>query len=149
MTTVRTPLDKPWLAFPELRALTEPEARRFVARAQRRRPWSMVGATLLALFAMVAGWALLAGAWSVLSRFIGDRQDTGPMLAMMTLAAALLAGPACGLLARDAWIKRIIRREIESARCSLCGLVHAEGGGCAAPPDDSTRESGEGVSRAG
>ncbi len=92
----------------------------------------MVAATLIALFATAAGWGLLAGVWMLVSRALGERPDSGPMLAMMTLTAALLAGPACGLLARDAWVKRIIRKQIEASRCAACGGVHADGERCSA-----------------
>ncbi len=120
--TVRIPGSKFYRAFPELDRFSDAQCEGFVSLVQKRHPWQMVGAAILALAAVLLTVCLLVP----LTLVILDRGQRGMdrlpiQLVPLMLGFPFVAAGIAGFLVRDACVRGLIRRRITAMKCTDCG----------------------------
>lgn len=118
------PFRKVYRAFGELKHLSDEECEKHLRRA-RLKPTRLVHIPWMTAVLAALGWLAL-GAWFFQSRggFAAtpiDEALTDWRWMVGMVAGAALTGLMAGLLARDAVLLHLLRREVHKARCPECG----------------------------
>ncbi|MCH7791072.1 MAG: hypothetical protein IID31_02180 [Planctomycetes bacterium] len=121
---MRLPLTKLYRAFPELDPFTDEQCLWYIARAKRKHKVR----NAIALFGVVAlgfpAWGLFALlAWPIVA-WIGGRSFAAHRIPLGLLGfiigvSAVLAA-VCTMLARDRWLRWMIRKVLNRAVCPSC-----------------------------
>ena len=123
---MRLPVDKLYRAFPELDRFTDEECRGWLKQTWRARSgmimvgWVMALATAPVVFAtgMISATLLISSIASAKRTMSGP---PGMVLGIMGAAVIGALGLVAGLVVRDVVLRRCVRSQLKSTRCSVCG----------------------------
>ena len=121
---MRLPLTKLYRAFPELDPFTDEQCLWYIARAKRKHKVrnaialfgvAALGFTAWGLFGLLA-WPIVE--WIGGRNFAAHRMPVGLLGFIIGVSAVLAA--VCTMLARDRWLRWMIRKVLRRAACPSC-----------------------------
>lgn len=125
---MRLPTRKVWRAFPELDPFTDDECRAYMRESRGRRAFGnlvvLPASVVLGVALGMTGWAGLAFTLESLGIELESPRVPEWVHALVLLLLVLIVFGApliVALVARDAWVRRALRRRINLASCGGCG----------------------------